>query len=322
MIVEQLIFMCSFLSIFLLLICFLYFNSVVTTSNDSYIRGETTIEVQNQHNNNVDNINVDDYIPDFIRVKFDSLYKIHDNIKENITLSHDSEPSSHKNNNNKSKDGNHNNNNTYNDDSNINNENDIGMKTKYGGNDDKQYDDLFRSSSRNKDGSSNDNNVDDSRHYYNDGNKKLHDDEKKNENYDNDNNSEAENKRRNSDHKHESNTNTAKKKHNDNNDESIQDNDESIQDSKKNNNNNSNIDDNDDKRFKSTKSNDRVDVDYEEEFRIKQHAETLRLRKIREREIEGEKAVKRTIQAGSSEQCDWKSQPLAIIKGKKYYIHV
>jgi len=313
--------MCSFLSIFLLLICFLYFNSVVTTSNDSYIRGETTIEVQNQHNNNVDNINVDDYIPDFIRVKFDSLYKIHDNIKENITLSHDSEPSSHKNNNNKSKDGNHNNNNTYNDDSNINNENDIGMKTKYGGNDDKQYDDLFRSSSRNKDGSSNDNNVDDSRHYYNDGNKKLHDDEKKNENYDNDNNSEAENKRRNSDHKHESNTNTAKKKHNDYNDESIQDNDESIQDSKKNNNNNSNIDDNDDKRFKSTKSNDRVDVDYEEEFRIKQHAETLRLRKIREREIEGEKAVKRTIQAGSSEQCDWKSQPLAIIKGKKYYIH-
>ena len=314
--------MCSFLSIFLLLICFLYFNSVVTTSNDSYIRGETIIEVQNQHNNNVDNINVDDYIPDFIRIKFDSLYKIHDNIKENITLSHDSEPSSHKNNNNKSKDGNHNNNNTYNDDSNINNENDIGMKTKFGGNDDKQYYDLFRSSSRNKDGSSNDNYVDDSRHYYNDGNKKLHDDEKKNENYDNDYNSEAENKRRNSDHKHESNTNTAKKKHNDNNDESIQDNEESIQDSKKNNNNNSNIDDNDDKRFKSTKSNDRVDVDYEEEFRIKQHAETLRLRKIREREIEGEKAVKRTIQAGSSEQCDWKSQPLAIIKGKKYYIHV
>lgn len=306
--------MCKCLSIFLVLICFLYFNSVVTTSNDSYIRDETIIEVQHQHNNNVDNIKVDDYIPDFIRIKFDSLYKIHDNIKENITSSHDSEPSSHKKFNNKSKDGNYNNNNKDNDDSNINNENDIGMKTKYGGNDDKQYDDLFRSSRRNKDGSSNDNNVDDSRQYYNDGNKKLHDDEKKNDNYDNDYNSEAENKRRNSDHKNESNTNTAKKKHNDNNDESIQDNEESIQDSRKNNNNN--IDDNDDKRFKSTKSNDRVDVDYEEEIRIKQHAETLRLRKIREREIEGEKAVKRTIQAGSSEQCDWRSQPLAIIKGK------
>ena len=301
--------MCQYLSIFFVLICtILHFNSIVTTSNETYVKNETIIEVQQQHNN-IDYIKVDDYIPDFIRIKFDSLYN-------NQTSSHDHESPSHKKSNNKSKDSNYNNinNHTNNEDSNVNNKNDIDMKTKHVGNDDNQYDDLLRSSSRsNKDGGSNNNDADDSRYYNNDGNKKLHDDEN--------NNTKTENKRRKSDHKYDSNTNSDTAKSKDNHNESIQNNEESIQDNKNNNNNNNNynnnIDDNDDddKKFKSTKSNDRVDIDYEEELRIKQHTETLRLRKIREREIEGEKAVKRTIQAGSNEQCDWRSEPLAIIKG-------
>lgn len=292
--------MCQ-LSIFFVSICILHFISIASTSNDSNVRNETIIEVQ-QHHNIINDIKVDDYIPDFIRIKFDSLYII-----DNQTSSHDHELSSHKKTNNKSKDNNFNNINDHinNEDSNINNKNDIDMKTKHVGNDENQYDDMLRSSSRTNDGSSNDNDADDSRQYYNDGNKKLQDEEKKNYDGDTDkNNNTTENKRRKSDNNYDSNTNTAKGKHNDNDDESIQDNDESIQG----------------KRFKSTTSNDdRLDIDYEEEIRRKKHAETLRLRKIREREIEGEKAVKRTIQAGSSEQCDWKSQPLAIIKGMFFF---
>ena len=100
---------------------------------------------------------------------------------------------------------------------------------------------------------------------------------------------------------------------NHNNDESKHDDTSNTHKNESNNNNNNN--DSNNSRFKSTATNDRLDIDLEEEIRLK-HAEALRLRKIREREIEGEKAVKRTIQAGSTEQCDWKVEPLAFIKGR------
>jgi len=50
-------------------------------------------------------------------------------------------------------------------------------------------------------------------------------------------------------------------------------------------------------------------VDYEEELRIKQ-------RKLDGRKLEGMSAVKRTIQAAESDSCDWKTQPVAFIKGE------
>ena len=50
-------------------------------------------------------------------------------------------------------------------------------------------------------------------------------------------------------------------------------------------------------------------VDYEEELRIRQ-------RKLDGRKLEGMSAVKRTIQAAESDLCDWKTQPVAFIKGE------
>ncbi|KAJ1429342.1 hypothetical protein B484DRAFT_396424, partial [Ochromonadaceae sp. CCMP2298] len=57
------------------------------------------------------------------------------------------------------------------------------------------------------------------------------------------------------------------------------------------------------------------DLEYERELKFKQ-AEALRERKMRERQQEGLSAVKRTINAASSEDCDWKSQPVAFLKGE------
>jgi hypothetical protein len=57
------------------------------------------------------------------------------------------------------------------------------------------------------------------------------------------------------------------------------------------------------------------DLEYERELKFKQ-AEGLRERKMRERQQEGLSAVKRAINAASSEDCDWKSQPVAFLKGE------
>ena len=56
-------------------------------------------------------------------------------------------------------------------------------------------------------------------------------------------------------------------------------------------------------------------VDYEEELKQKQ-AEALRQRKADGKKQEGKNAVKRTIQAASTDTCDWKVQPIAFLKGE------
>ena len=56
-------------------------------------------------------------------------------------------------------------------------------------------------------------------------------------------------------------------------------------------------------------------VDYEEELKVKQ-AEMQRQRKMEGRKQEGLSAVKRTINAAASDSCDWKTQPVAFIKGE------
>lgn len=53
----------------------------------------------------------------------------------------------------------------------------------------------------------------------------------------------------------------------------------------------------------------------EEEAKLKQ-AEAVRQRKLEGRKEEGEHAVRRTIHAASSDTCDWRSQPVAFIKGE------
>jgi len=56
----------------------------------------------------------------------------------------------------------------------------------------------------------------------------------------------------------------------------------------------------------------------EEEARERQkaQAEARKRRRQREREREGMLAAKLTLQAGASEACDWRGQPLAFIKGQ------
>lgn len=56
-------------------------------------------------------------------------------------------------------------------------------------------------------------------------------------------------------------------------------------------------------------------VDYEAELKAKE-AEAIRQRKMDGRKLEGVTAVKKTIQAASSDMCDWKVQPIAFLKGE------
>jgi hypothetical protein len=84
-----------------------------------------------------------------------------------------------------------------------------------------------------------------------------------------------------------------------------------------NNNKNEKKSNIDNKEYSTNKEKvkDQVKVDYEQELRLKQ-AEALRIRKLKEREIDGENAVRRTIYASSNDLCDWKTQPISFIKGE------
>lgn len=66
---------------------------------------------------------------------------------------------------------------------------------------------------------------------------------------------------------------------------------------------------------RTSKASTDVKVDYEEELKIK-HAEAQRQRKMDGRKQEGLTAVKRTIKAAATDSCDWKTQPVAFIKGE------
>lgn len=70
------------------------------------------------------------------------------------------------------------------------------------------------------------------------------------------------------------------------------------------------------KRQNETKSSSTGDqVDYEEEMKSRQ-SEALRQRKFDGRKQEGLNAVRRTIDAASTDTCDWKTRPIAFIKGE------
>lgn len=66
---------------------------------------------------------------------------------------------------------------------------------------------------------------------------------------------------------------------------------------------------------KGTTDEQKDQVNYEEELKLKQN-EALLQRKYDGRKQEGLNAVRRTISAASSDSCDWKTQPIAFIKGE------
>lgn len=69
------------------------------------------------------------------------------------------------------------------------------------------------------------------------------------------------------------------------------------------------------KRENETKTNTDEQVDYEEELKLKK-SESKRQSKYDGRKQEGISAVRRTIDAASTETCDWKTRPIAFIKGE------
>lgn len=58
-----------------------------------------------------------------------------------------------------------------------------------------------------------------------------------------------------------------------------------------------------------------ISEDFEKKIKEKQ-AEARRQKAIKERQRAGMDAVRRTIQAAASDDCDWRSNPLAVIKGE------
>ena len=59
----------------------------------------------------------------------------------------------------------------------------------------------------------------------------------------------------------------------------------------------------------------------EQQERQRQQAEARKRRRQREKEREGQLAAKQTLQLASSEACDWKSSPLALVKGHICGVH-
>ena len=64
-----------------------------------------------------------------------------------------------------------------------------------------------------------------------------------------------------------------------------------------------------------TNKADYVNEDFENELRTKK-AEALRLKQLRDKKKLGATAVRRTIQANSSDQCELSSHPLRVVQGK------
>lgn len=60
---------------------------------------------------------------------------------------------------------------------------------------------------------------------------------------------------------------------------------------------------------------DEIRAEYERELKARQ-SEARRLQRMRERRIESANAVKRTLHASSTDSCDWKANPLSIVKGE------
>lgn len=67
--------------------------------------------------------------------------------------------------------------------------------------------------------------------------------------------------------------------------------------------------------YKQRSTNGTDDAKFQEDLRAKQ-AEARRQRQIRERKREGLSAVKKTLRASQSEVCDWRTQPVSLLKGQ------